>query len=118
MKNNETPQVHTAGPWFISQKCPVASNNAGRREFYIFTEKGNIATIPTDLASHINHQARANARFIAAAPLVREKSQDLYNAIMAYLMDIPDSELPEDLVAAFDAIEAAWHLADGTKPER
>ena len=42
----------------------------------------------------------------------------LYNAIMAYLMDIPDSELPEDLVAAFDAIEAAWHLADGTKPER
>jgi hypothetical protein len=51
---------------------------------------------------------------LAAAPTLRLRSQALYNAIQAYLIDVPDAELPADLVVAFDAMEEAWHAADGT----
>lgn len=39
-------------------------------------------------------------------------SQQLYDAIQGYLIDIPDSELPPDLVATFDAFETAWRRSD------
>jgi hypothetical protein len=44
----------------------LAAKDSRRREFYIFTEKGNIATVPTDLVGHVNHEAAANARRIVA----------------------------------------------------
>lgn len=56
----------------------------------------------------------SDARLNAAAPELRTASRSLYDAIQAYLIDIPDRDLPKDLVEAFDAIEAAWHRADGT----
>jgi len=62
-------------------------------------------------------QVAADARLIAAAPDLRRESQTLYDRIQHYLMGVSDAELPEDLVAAFDSLEAAWHKADGTEPE-
>ena len=84
---------------------------ADRDGFEIAATHASVASLGID-------QAKSNARRIAATPQLRSASEDLYNAIMAYVFDIPDSELPEDLVEAFDAIEAAWHLSDGTKRER
>lgn len=52
------------------------------------------------------------------AATMRQASQRLYDALQAYLIDIPDSELPEDLVTAMDEMEAAWLKADGTVPEQ
>jgi len=61
-------------------------------------------------------QIIGNGLLLAAAPELRDASQHLYNAIQDYL-NVPDSELPADLVAAFNEMEAAWHKADGTTPE-
>jgi hypothetical protein len=110
MKNNDTAPARKARPW--------------RQEAYddyiaIYDGTGTrVADVYATPTVAKDKDARAVARMIVAAPLVRTKSQDLYNAIIGYVFDIPDSELPEDLVAAFDAIEAAWHKADGTKPEK
>ena len=43
---------------------------------------------------------------------LRSASQQLYDAIQGYLIDVADSELPPDLVAAFDAMEAAWRRSE------
>ncbi|MBI2477558.1 MAG: hypothetical protein HYV60_02585 [Planctomycetia bacterium] len=43
---------------------------------------------------------------------LRRASQQLYDAIQGYLIDVADSELPPELVAAFDAMEAAWRCID------
>lgn len=51
-----------------------------------------------------------------AATDLRQASQRLYDAIQDFL-DVPDNELPIELVEAMDAMEAAWHKADGTQPE-
>jgi hypothetical protein len=74
-------QPHTPGPWYLSTKCPLASDDINRIEFYIFSEKGNIATIPTDLISHANRDAEANARLIVQAPALLKSCKDLVDSV-------------------------------------
>lgn len=62
-------------------------------------------------------QGHANARLIAAAPDMRQASQSLYNATNRFLMGVESCDMPADLEQAMDEMEAAWHKADGTKPE-
>src|SRR4051812_23036770 len=64
--------------------------------------------------------AEDNARFIVRAcnahQGLRQASQELYDALCRHLIeDIPDSELPEDLLKAMGALEEAWRKADGTE---
>lgn len=108
--NSETstmkPPAHTARPWAV-MVTPGGT-------LYITGPERAIAalcdnTTPEEIA--------ANAILIAAAPDLRRESQSLYDAIQAYLIDVPDRDLPDDLVTAFDSLEAAWHKSDGTKPE-
>lgn len=71
METASTSPAHTPGPWHVSTKRPLASDDSdeiNRIEFYVFAKKGNVATIPTDLLLHVNQDAEANARLIAAAP--------------------------------------------------
>ena len=68
--------VHTAGPWFIGEKCPLASKDGRRTEFYVYAEHGNIAKIPTDVVGHLHREAEANARLIAAAPELLAAARD------------------------------------------
>ena len=87
-----------------------------------------LSTVSTDVLPYPRHhcsqdvsgtddEAEANALLIAGLPDLRRASHALYNEIQAYLIDVADSELPQELVAAFDEMEAAWHKMDGTQPE-
>jgi hypothetical protein len=53
----------------------------------------------------------------AAVRELQTASQALYDALQRYLMDFADSELPADLVAGMDELEAAWRTADGKNPK-
>lgn len=54
-------------------------------------------------------QAREDDAVVAG---LRRASQQLYDAIQCYLIDVADSQLPPDLVAAFDAFEAAMRRSE------
>ena len=104
-KPQNTP-AHTPGPWFVDRQSRYSA----------LCIKPYPGRIVCDIDG-TDVEAEANAMLIAAAPELRRESQSLYDAIQYYLIGVPDSELPEELVAAFDALEAAWHKADGTEPE-
>ena len=98
MKNTATSSAHTTGPCVLCLKpqieeviCDDCYNNAGE----ILSE---------------------NAVLFAAAREMRTASQELYDRLQEYL-DFSDDELIEQghevLVEAMDAMEAAWHKADG-----
>ena len=76
MSTTPTSSAHTPGPWYLGKKCPLGSRDITREEFYVYSDKGYIATVPTDLILHVNHQAAANARLIAAAPDMAEKIRE------------------------------------------
>ncbi len=63
------------------------------------------------------NDAEKFADLFAAAPDMRKASQKLYDALQAYLIDVPDRDLPNDLVEGMNDMEAAWHKADGTVSE-
>jgi hypothetical protein len=71
--------------------------------------------LPRDV-QEFDHQAVANGEHVSEDDAVtaglRAAGQQLYDAIQGYLIDIPDSQLPPELVAAFDAMEAAWRRPD------
>lgn len=52
---------------------------------------------------------------VATQPLLRQASQLLYDAVQAYLIDVPDRDLPEGLATVFDGVEDVWRKADGTE---
>jgi len=60
----------------------------------------------------------SDRRIFDAALPVREASQKLYDAINRYLMGTPASEEQDEMVDAMNELEAAWHRADGTVPEK
>jgi hypothetical protein len=60
-------------------------------------------------------QAEACANLVTGAAAMRRTSQQFYDALQRYLIDTPDSELPEELVEAMNELEAAWHKVDGTQ---
>ena len=101
METASPSPAHTPGPWYLSTKRPLASadsDNIERKEFYVFATKGNIATIPTDLISHVNQDAEANARLIAAAP-------DLLAACKGALEDGDDFRAMKRIQAAIAKAE-------------
>lgn len=93
MVNRTTPSsAHTAGPWFIGKKFPLAAKPADsndRFEWYIFSDKWSIATVPNDVIGHANQDAEANARLIAAAPALL----DACRAAVSALNQIPNRKL-------------------------
>ena len=75
---------HTPGPWYVSTKRPLASDDSddiNRIEYYVFSAKGNIATIPNDLILHANRDAEANARLIAQAPALLSVCKDFVDSV-------------------------------------
>lgn len=118
MSTNDTPpattQAHTPGPWHIDRQSPHSPMC--------------IKPYPGRIVCEIDGtdaEAEANAAFIVRAcnahEAMRKASQDLYDRLREYL-DVSDGQLIEQgydgLVKAMDDIEAAWHEADGTQPER
>jgi hypothetical protein len=102
MENNQTTSAYEPNLWLVTRN--------GSADYSVHLEDGSlIATVGDGPHDGWPEAVEVNARLIGAAPDLRVASQKLYNAIMGYLMDVPDSELPEDLVAAFDAMEDAWH---------
>ena len=110
IRNNDpkatTARKHTPGPWFVDRESSYSA----------LCIKPYPGRIVCDIEG-TDAESEANALLIAAAPTLRSESQTLYNAIHAYFIDVPDRDLPVDLVAAFNSLEAAWHKADGTEPE-
>src|SRR3954447_19521895 len=111
-----SPALHTPAPWVVNE----LKHGYGASEFQIANdeEKFCVAVTPRYLKAKARNYARAeaNARLMAAAPDMRQASQRFYDAVQNYL-DVPDSELPGELVEAMDELEAAWRRADGTQPE-
>ncbi len=110
MENSATALAqNTPGPWLVE---PTEDFNAA----YRVMDEGECTVALCYQQPFDTWTAEANARLIAAAPDLWQASQRFYDAVQDYL-DVPDSELPEELVAAMDALEAVWHTADGTLPE-
>lgn len=108
MENAATSSAHTSGTW-------------STYEGFVFVKNGpRVADCHCDGQDMSDEEIEANALLIAAAPDLRRASQELYDRLQEYL-DVSDAELIEqghqDLVDAMDAMEAAWHKADGTVPE-
>jgi hypothetical protein len=119
MANNDgtSPAEHTPGPWeSLRRKCHIGYADDVPEYFRIVApgrqdDIGRTCSCP---------EQEANARPIATAPDLRQASQELYDRLQEYL-DVSDDQLIEQghevLVEAMDAMEAAWHKADGTIPE-
>ena len=111
--NGTSPAEHTPGPWeSLRRKCHIGCGDDVPEYFRIVApgrqdDIGRTCSCP---------EQEANARLIATAPELRQASQEIYDRLQDYL-SVPDSELPEGLVKAMDAMESAWHKADGTIPE-
>lgn len=116
METTATASAYTPGPWLLIDDCYsiYPGIDAEGQNIVLNGDLGEYCGVRGDSRS----EALANACLIVAAPDLREASQRLYDAIQRYLIDIPDRELPADLVEAFDAMEAAWHKAAGTTPEQ
>lgn len=112
-----TSTAHTPGPWLLRPNGEITAQT--------WVEKWDnyICRMPfssLEEAAEIGATQLPNAHLIAAAPELRQASQELYDRLQEYL-DVSDDQLIEQgheaLVAAMDAMEAAWHKADGTVPE-
>jgi len=106
MENTSTSPAHTPGPWHYGTghgKFPAGVGSRNRAPLCMM-----VGNDPEDAA---------NARFIAAAPDMRQASQRFYDAVQNYL-DVHDSELPAELVQAMNELEAAWRKGDGTDTAR
>ena len=110
MENAARSSARTRPPWHVERK--------GIETFITNEEGWRIAEI---VHAHTfvpdNREEQDAALLIAAAPDLRSASQELYDRLQDYIT-VPDSELPEGLMKAMDALEAAWNKADGTLPEQ
>src|SRR5688572_1201556 len=102
MKNiRQTPPAHTSAPW------NPAVLSRGRDGYGVYSDGVSPSSRIAVICPYgTDEEQKANARMMAAAPDLRRESQRLYDALQRYL-DVPDSELPDDLVEAMDALEAA-----------
>ena len=122
MAVNGTSTAFTPPPYYASvSEC--ADVYGGEKHWAILAD--NERGIVADIEGGLRPKAKKNAAFIVRAcnahADLRKASGDLYHRIQEYL-DVSDEQLIEQgyngLVQAMDDLEAAWHKADGTQPER
>jgi hypothetical protein len=119
MTTHGTAPAQTPGPWTISNRAFSQPRllRSGKWVYRYFAHVRGGAREEQTVAHAYGRspeEAVANARLIAAAPDLRTASQQLYDALQNYLIDVPDRDLPRWLVEGMDAMEGAWQKADGT----